>query len=114
MNDIDTILAELEQLARLASRMPDLVVKAGPPGSGYSFNYVRREISMDGARLVSESRNFLRGLLLHEVAHAILTRLHHHATTAYCRQIDIRLALNAVEDARIESWLQVRFPGARA
>jgi len=111
MSETEEILDELQKLARLVSRMPDLEVVAGRGGSGFSFNHVRRVISMDEARLHAESRNFLRGLVLHELAHAVLTRVHRHATSAFSRRIFF--ALNALEDTRIENWLLERFPGSR-
>ncbi|MFM8419510.1 MAG: VWA domain-containing protein [Verrucomicrobiota bacterium] len=109
----DEFLEELEGLARIVSRMPDLVVREGKAGSGWSFNHRQRIILMDAARLRSESRNFNRGLVLHELAHAVLTRLHFHRRGDYLLRSDIHMAVGALEDARIESWLMSRFPGAR-
>lgn len=113
-HDLREILSELEHLARMISRMPDLQVHAGRPGSGYSFNHRTRTVSLDQATLFSQGSDFNRGLVLHETAHAVMTRIHRHATSDHCRLDEIRIALNCVEDARIENWLWTRFPGSRA
>lgn len=110
---IDGFLAELERLAQLVARMPDLVVREGDPGSGWSFNRRDRIIAMDGSRLRCESRNFNRGLVLHELAHAVLTRLQPYLQGDYLTRRDIYMAINGFEDIRIESWMLQRFAGAR-
>lgn len=110
---VEGFLAELERLAQLVSRMPDLVLREGEAGSGWSFNRRHRVIAMDGGRLRSESRNFNRGLVLHELAHAVLTRLSPYLQGDYLSRRDIYSAINAFEDIRIESWLMQRFVGGR-
>ena len=109
-----SLLDELQELARLVSRIPDLLVKAGSPGSGWFFNHKDKVISLDGGRLLTESRDYNRGLVLHELLHANLTRMHRHATGDCYNQPDIRMATNAFEDARIETYLLERYPGARS
>lgn len=109
----DAFLAELERLAQLVARMPDLVVREGDPGSGWSFNRRDRVISMDGSRLRCQSRNFNRGLVLHELAHAVLTRLTPYLQGDYLTRRDIYMAINCFEDIRVESWMLQRFAGAR-
>jgi hypothetical protein len=113
VSSIEPFLSELERLAQLVSRMPDLILREGDPGSGWSFNRRDRVIRMDGSRLRSESRDFNRGLVLHELAHAVLTRLPPYLDGAYLSRRDIYSAINAFEDIRIESWLMQRFVGAR-
>lgn len=110
---IGGFLAELERLAQLVSRMPDLILREGEPGSGWSFNRRDRVIAMDGGKLRSESRNFNRGLVLHELAHAVLTRVAPYLQGDYLSRRDIYSAINAFEDIRIESWLMQRFVGGR-
>ncbi|MCE2827081.1 MAG: VWA domain-containing protein [Verrucomicrobium sp.] len=110
---IDGFLAELERLAQLVARMPDLVVREGDPGSGWSFNRRDRIIAMDGSRLRCESRDFNRGLVLHELSHAVLTRLQPYLQGDYLTRRDIYMAINAFEDIRIESWMLQRFAGGR-
>lgn len=106
-------LAELERLAQLVARMPDLVLREGDAGSGWSFNRRERVIRMDASRLRCESRDFNRGLVLHELAHAVLTRVDPYLEGDYLIRADIYGAINAFEDIRIESWLMERFTGAR-
>lgn len=116
MNPIPSIggfLDELERLAQLVSRMPDLVLREGDAGTGWSFNRRDRVIAMDGSKLRSESRNFNRGLVLHELAHAVLTRLAPYLQSDYLSRRDVYSAINAFEDIRIESWLMQRFVGGR-
>jgi hypothetical protein len=110
---IDLFLAELERLAQLVARMPDLILQEGDAGSGWSFNRRDRVIRMDGSRLRSESRDFNRGLVIHELSHAVLTRLVHHLDGDYLSRHDIYGAINALEDIRVESWILERFVGAR-
>jgi hypothetical protein len=108
----DAFLAELERLAQLVARMPDLVVREGDPGSGWSFNRRDRVISMDGSRLQCESRTFNKGLVVHECGHAVLTRLTPYLQGDYLTRPDVYTAINAMEDVRIESYLMQRFIGS--
>lgn len=106
-------LEELRQLACLVSGKPDLRLVEGAPGSGWSFTPDLRRISMDGRRLRSESYDFNRGLVLHECAHAAITRLIPLLEEDGLKRPPIFAVVNAVEDCRIETWLQARFPGSR-
>jgi hypothetical protein len=108
----DELLEELRQLACLVSQEPDLRVVIGPPGSGWSFSWALRQISMDEQRLRSESNEYNRGLLLHEAGHAAITRLRPMLKEPYLRQPILRGLIGAIEDARLETWLQVQFPGS--
>ena len=106
-------LEELRQLACLVSRESDLRLVEGPAGSGWSYAHGERRISMDGHRLRVQSWNFNKGLVLHECAHAAITRLHPLLRDSYLREPPIFALINALEDCRIETWLQARFPGSR-
>jgi uncharacterized protein YegL len=68
---------------------------------------------MDAHRLRAQSWNFNKGLVLHECAHAAITRLHPLLRDSYLREPPIFALINALEDCRIETWLQARFPGSR-
>ena len=108
------VLEELRQLACMVSLQSDLRLVEGEAGSGWSFNALTRTISMDSHRLRSESHDFNRGLVIHECAHAAITRLFpiiHE--DPYLSESPVFALINAVEDCRIETWLQVRFPGSR-
>ena len=106
-------IQELEQLARLTAFQPDLRLVVGESGSDWSFNWSSATISVDGGRLATESADFNRGLVLHESAHAAITRLQAIVPLETLRQRPIFALLNAVEDCRIETWMQDRFPGCR-
>ena len=106
-------LEELRQLACLVSRESDLRLVEGPAGSGWSYAHGDRRISMDAHRLRAQSWNFNKGLVLHECAHAAITRLHPLLRDSYLREPPIFALINALEDCRIETWLQARFPGSR-
>lgn len=106
-------LEELRQLACLVARESDLRLVEGPAGSGWSYSHRERRISMDAHRLRAQSWNFNKGLVLHECAHAAITRLHPLLRDPYLREPPIFALINVLEDCRIESWLQARFPGSR-
>lgn len=103
---------ELEQLARLTAFRPDLRLVVGESGSDWSFNWVTGTISVDGARLVTESADFNRGLVLHESAHAAITRLQTIVPEPLLKDRRLFALLNVVEDCRIETWMRARFPGS--
>ena len=102
---------ELEQLARLAAFRPDLRMEVGEPGSDWHFNWTTGTISIDGGRLDTESADFSRGLVLHESAHAAITRLEAIVPLVLLKDRRLFALLNVVEDCRIETWMQERFPG---
>ncbi len=106
-------LEELRQLACLVSGESDLRLVEGAPGSGWSFTPELRRISMDSQRLRSESYDFNRGLVLHECGHAAITRLIPLMKEPGVQRAPIFAVINAVEDCRLETWLQGRLPGSR-
>jgi len=107
-------VSELEQLARLTAGQPDLRLVVGDPGSGWSLNWRTRVISIDGGRLHTQTPDFSRGLVLHESAHAAITRLSEILPEAVLEGRQIFPFLNLLEDCRIETWMQARFPGCAA
>lgn len=105
-------LEELRQLACLVSRESDLRLVAGPAGSGWRYSHSKRQISMDSQGLRTQSWAFNKGLVLHECGHAGITRLHPLLKKdPYLREPPIFGLINCLEDCRLETWLQVRFPG---
>ncbi|MCZ7638599.1 MAG: VWA domain-containing protein [Verrucomicrobia bacterium] len=81
--------------------------------SGWSFNWQTGIISVDGGRLAGESADFNRGLVLHESAHAAITRLHSIVPAETLRNPLLFALLNTIEDVRLETWMQLRFPGCQ-
>ena len=104
---------ELEQLARLAAFRPDLRMVVGQPGSDWCFDWRTGTITIDGGRLETESADFTRGLVLHESAHAAITRLEAIVPAEVLKDQRLFALLNVVEDCRIETWMPRRFPGCR-
>ena len=111
--DNTEFLEELRQLACLVSGESDLRLVEGAPGSGWSFTPKLRRISMDSQRLRSESYDFNRGLVLHECGHAAITRLIPLMKEPGVQHPPLFAVINAVEDCRIETWLQGHLPGSR-
>jgi len=107
-------LDELEQLARLTAGRSELRLVVGKAGSGWSLNWRTHTISIDGGRLESETADFTRGLVLHESAHAAITRLSEIVPPSILNDWRLFSLLNLLEDCRIETWMQVRFPGCAA
>ena len=105
------LVEELEQLARLAAFRPDLRMVVGPADAGWFFNWLTGTIMIDGGHLATRSADFVRGLVLHESAHAAITRLETMVPPALLKDRRVFALLNVVEDCRIETWMQERFPG---
>jgi hypothetical protein len=105
------LLAELQSLAALASSQPDIIVRTGNGGCPWSFNWATRVITTNPDDLAQRPPDYCRGLILHESAHAAITRLS-DIVPPEKNQGWLRHLLNVVEDCRIENWLLQRFPGS--
>jgi len=104
------LVAEIEQLVRIAAHRPGLVVVEGEPDCTWSFNWADDVVTVNPDHIRSFAPDFCRGLALHEAAHAAVTRLHDILTR---RLLMLYLPLlNTIEDIRIETWMRARFPGA--
>jgi Mg-chelatase subunit ChlD len=111
MNPIDPeYVRELGGLGGLISQQPHirLELREGP----WSFNWKQGVITANPADLVLQSQDFCRGLIVHEGGHALLTRLWHMVPREQLSDPAVHLLLNAIEDCRIERWLQKRLPGS--
>lgn len=106
------MLPELQSLAALASSNPEVVLKVGEADCNWSFNWATCTITVNPNDLALRPPDYCRGLILHESAHAALTRIG-DIVPRDLHQADLHLLLNVVEDCRIENWLQQRFPGCR-
>ena len=107
------VLEELRQTACLLAGCHELTVVEGEDRTGWSYNSTTKVITMDSTRLRTESLDFNRGLLLHEGAHAAITRLRPMIHGDLYARPEIFSIINALEDCRLESWLIERFPGSK-
>ncbi len=107
-------LDELQALARAVALDASLCVVEGVAGSGWFIVPSTGVISADGDDLRSEHPDELRGLACHEAAHAAVTRYDRLVPQSLIgERPGLASLLNALEDCRIEAWLQRRLPGTR-
>ncbi|MFM2152979.1 MAG: hypothetical protein RL199_1414 [Pseudomonadota bacterium] len=104
------LLEELGRLAAMAARRGDLVVVAGKPACGWSFRWSDGRIQVDPDDLAGRAPDLCRGLVVHEAAHAAVTRL--EEVLSPVRLKALMPLLNVVEDCRIETWLRSQLPGS--
>lgn len=105
---------ELQSLAALASSLPDIAVETGGSDCPWSFNWTTRIIIANPTDLTLRPPDYCRGLILHEAAHAAITRVGDIVPQSMMQaEPSLHYLLNVVEDCRIENWLQQRFPGCR-
>lgn len=108
-------IKELEGLAALVSHQPELTVVVGTNHDClWSFNWAERRITANAADIILQPPDFCRGLILHEAAHAALTRLWDIVPAPLLQDMLVHMLLNTIEDCRIERWLQKRLPGSVA
>ena len=103
--------ALLGELSSLAAQVigEEVSVVSGNPGSMWSWNWKDREITVCPEDLSVRSADVCRAVLMHECAHAAITRIYDLLDRE--RQDLYRDLLNILEDIRIEAWLAERFPG---
>ena len=112
--ELRAFVAELEGLLRVITRRGDLVVDVGEPGGPWLIQLAGGRVRCDPDHLRTRSRDFCRGLALHEAAHACLTLYHQIVPPSLLSAPGLPALLNVVEDCRIETWLQRRLPGCVA
>ncbi len=103
-------LAELAGLVRLAAGRPRLQLVAGQPGCGWSFNWRSERVTVDPDDIRQLAPDLCRGLALHEAAHAAITVVQQFVQAQVLQRL--LPLINAIEDLRIENWMQRHFPGA--
>jgi len=103
--------ALLGELSSLAAQVigEEVSVVSGEPGCMWSWNWKDREITVCPEDLSARSADVCRAVLMHECAHAAITRIYDLLDRD--RQDLYRDLLNILEDIRIEAWLAERFPG---
>lgn len=106
----DTVskLQEALGMASMVSLRQDLSVTLG---DWWAFNWETNEIHLPMDELARCPNERISWIILHEAAHAALTRLHDILAKDFRRE-EIHLLLNVIEDVRIERWLINRFPGS--
>ena len=109
--DVASQLQEALVMAGMVSLRNDLAVEIG---DWWTFNWKTNVISLPKAELATRTREEISWIILHEAAHAALTRLHDILPVNLRARPEIHTLLNCIEDVRIEAWLVERFPGSRA
>lgn len=101
----------LGELSSLAAQVigEEVSVVSGRPGCMWSWNWKDRVITVCPEDLGARSADVCRAVLMHECAHAAITRIYDLLDRE--RQDLYRDILNVLEDIRIEAWLAERFPG---
>lgn len=102
-------LQEALVMAGMVSLRNDLAVEFG---DWWTFNWKTNVITLPKQELATCPEEEICWIILHESAHAALTRLHHVLPVETLRRPEIQALLNCVEDVRIENWLVERFPGS--
>jgi len=103
-------LQEALVMAGMVSLRNDLAVELG---DWWSFNWQTNVITLPKQELASAPEAEICWVILHEAAHASLTRLHHILPEKTLHRPEVQVLLNCIEDIRIENWLVERFPGSR-
>jgi Mg-chelatase subunit ChlD len=102
-------LQEALVMAGMVSLRNDLCVEFG---DWWTFNWKTNVITLPKQELATCPEEEICWIILHESAHAALTRLHHILPGESLQRPEIQVLLNCVEDVRIENWLVERFPGS--
>ncbi len=107
--DLTNQLQEALVMAGMVSLRNDLSVQLG---DWWTFNWKTNVISLPEAELERCPKEEVCWIILHEAAHAALTRLHDILPRATLQRPELQMLLNCVEDVRIENWILQRFPGS--
>lgn len=107
--EITAQLQEALVMAGMVSLRDDLAVELG---EWWAFDWMRNVITLPLAELRTCPTEEISWIILHEAAHAAITRLHDIVPVDLRKRPEIAYLLNCIEDVRIERWLVDRFPGA--
>lgn len=108
----ESLAARLQEalvMAGMVSLRNDLAVEFG---EWWTFNWKTNVITLPKQELETCPEEEICWIILHEAAHAALTRLHHLLPQPLLGRPEVHLLLNCIEDVRIENWLVQRFPGS--
>lgn len=103
-------LQEALVMASMASLRNDLAVQLG---DWWSFNWKTNVISLPKIELERCPQEEICWIILHEAAHAALTRLQDILPMETLQRPEVEFLLQCTEDVRIENWLTQRFPGSQ-
>ncbi len=106
---VESQLQEALAMAGMVSLTNDLAVELG---DAWAFNWSTRVITIPQDYLRESPREQICWIILHEAAHAALTRLHDFLPETLRNRPEVAHLLNCIEDVRIERWLVERFPGS--
>ncbi|MGL4554907.1 MAG: cobaltochelatase CobT-related protein [Gemmataceae bacterium] len=101
----------LRQLAGLAAGLClDAGVRLRAGDKGWAWEPERRTIHVARRDLDSRGPTYCAGVLAHEVGHYHITRYHLFQVDFPSRPV-LDMTLNGVEDPRVNTWIQTRYPG---
>nr|AIF08170.1 nicotinate-mononucleotide:5,6-dimethylbenzimidazole phosphoribosyltransferase CobT [uncultured marine group II/III euryarchaeote KM3_27_D07] len=111
-NDFQTQLRDIK--SRIALISQDTEIKAELHPSTWAYDPVRKVILIAEDDLNIHGIDHCIGIIYHEVAHFYITRyLQLMEGIVFPNRKALANLLNAIEDTRIENWIQKRYPGAK-
>ncbi|MBM4360625.1 MAG: hypothetical protein FJ096_21160 [Deltaproteobacteria bacterium] len=102
-------------LASLAAALcQDAHISLEVGGSNWAWEPARRVLHMPKDALEVLGHDACAGIVAHEVGHAFLSRYLDYRELTGSKTAGLsRLAMNALEDPRVERWMMQRYPGVR-
>ncbi len=101
----------LRQLAGLAAGLClDAGVRLQAGDKGWSWEPERRTIHVARKDLESRGPTYCAGVLAHEVGHYHISR-YHLFKGEFPSRAALDMVLNGIEDPRVNTWIQYRYPG---
>jgi hypothetical protein len=101
----------LRQLAGLAAGLClDAGVRLQAGDKGWSWEPERRTIHVSRKDLDGKGPTYCAGVLAHEVGHYHISR-YHLFKSDFPSRAALDMMLNGIEDPRVNTWIQYRYPG---
>ena len=101
----------LRQLAGLAAGLClDAGVRLQAGDKGWSWEPERRVINVAQRDLTARGPSYCAGVLAHEVGHYHISR-YHLFKSEFPSRAGLDMVLNGIEDPRVNTWIQHRYPG---
>ena len=111
----EIILDRLHVLSALPQMVGDdfaMPVELNHPGKGWHWDFGVNKVRVDPNDLISKSSDYLRGVMLHEGAHRLLTRLQ-HVSSALWSEKGFGMLCNFIEDCRINNFVCDEYAAGR-